>query len=166
MTEIILTQGQVALVDDHHADLASQRWLPLQPGRSIYATRSGHRDDGSRMTVYLHRAVMERKLGRQLLSTEQVDHRNRNTLDCREENLRLASNRQNARNRSKYRNNKSGYKGVSWDKGAGRWCARIKTAEKYLRLGLFDDPKLAAFAYNLAAVQHHGEFAKLNEDVL
>lgn len=37
------------------------------------------------------------------------------------------------------RNNTSGYKGVSWDKGRSRWLARIKFQKKNIHLGRYKD---------------------------
>jgi len=48
------------------------------------------------------------------------------------------------------RNNKSGYRGVSWHKnphGGGRWVAVIYFQGKRYRLGFFDTPEEASKAY-------------------
>lgn len=53
------------------------------------------------------------------------------------------------------------YKGVS--KGSGKnYRARIKIDGKELRLGTFSDPIDAARAYDRAAKEFFGEFARLN----
>lgn len=61
------------------------------------------------------------------------------------------------------KNNTSGFKGVSWNRGMKKWSAQIQFERKNVRLGFFVDSKEAARAYNRAAKQYHGEFAKLNK---
>lgn len=94
----------------------------------------------------------------------EVDHINGNRLDNRRENLRLCNSSQNKCNRGPRKDNKSGYKGVSWHGQRQKWTVRIKTPYgKYLSLGLYDDKKEAAMAYNKASVEYHGEFAFINK---
>lgn len=52
------------------------------------------------------------------------------------------------------------YKGVTHIKWG--WQAQIRTKGRFMYLGLFDTPKLAARAYDEAAKKHHGVKAKLN----
>ena len=71
---------------------------------------------------------------------------------------------QNSRNQKiRRKNNTSGFKGVYWHKARKKWRVQITVDGKNMHLGSFDDKKDAAQAYNDAAVQYHGEFAKLNE---
>ena len=44
--------------------------------------------------------------------------------------------------------NKSGFRGVCWDKKRNKWRANIKIMGKQIHLGRFPTPKLAAQAYN------------------
>ena len=92
-----------------------------------------------------------------------IDHIDGNPLNNRRANLRLASTSQNGMNRGKQANNTSGFKGVLFDKRAGRWMARICVNRKVKHVGYFHDAHSAALAYNEAATHHHGVFAKLNE---
>ena len=61
----------------------------------------------------------------ELLGCKNYDHANRNTLDNRRENLRPATLENNAQNRTKQRNNTSGFIGVCWNKNDQLWVARI-----------------------------------------
>ena len=94
-----------------------------------------------------------------------VDHENGNGLDNRRTNLRIATTSQNNRNTALRSTNSSGYKGVSWNNENQRWKAQIQTDGTKTFLGYFDDLLDAAQAYNDAALEQHGEFARLNEYV-
>ena len=91
-----------------------------------------------------------------------VDHINRNKLDNRRCNLRVASNSQNCRNREKGKNNTSGYKGVSYKKKNKKFAARITVDGRMHNLGLFKTAEEASLVYNAAAVRFHKDFACLN----
>jgi hypothetical protein len=84
--------------------------------------------------------------------TDQIDHINGVRNDNRFENLRKATNLQNAHNR-KYTRNKSGFQGVR--KENSKWLAEIKVDYKPVRLGLFNTPEEAHAAYCEAKKRHH-----------
>jgi hypothetical protein len=88
------------------------------------------------------------------------DHRNGNVCDNRRENLRLASEAQNSRNRRKISSARHRFKGV-WKK-ANHWEAYICIDGKRTYLGCFATEQEAAEAYDRAARQHYGEFACVN----
>jgi hypothetical protein len=90
-----------------------------------------------------------------------IDHINRNGLDNRRANLRLATVAQNAWN-SKKRKSRSGYKGVCYDKAKRRWRAAIVNHGRRIHLGYFEDKIEAAKAYDAAAKKYCGHFALLN----
>lgn len=93
----------------------------------------------------------------------QADHINQNTLDNRRSNLRIATNAENSRNRRRQRNNRSGYRRVSYYCRAKRWQAYISVDERRrVWLGYFDTPEKAAQAYDFAAITLHGDFAQTN----
>jgi hypothetical protein len=82
-------------------------------------------------------------------------------------NLRLATGSENQAN-SKKRNNivnkqcSSKFKGVHWHKKTQKWRAQIQNQHKKMHLGVFANETEAAVAYNKAATEYFGEFAKLN----
>lgn len=93
--------------------------------------------------------------------SKQIDHRDLDGLNNRFKNLREASNTENGWNQKKKKTNKSGYKGVHLHKSNGKWIARIRVGGgRRLELGFFDSPEEAGAAYNKAALQYHGDFAR------
>ena len=92
-----------------------------------------------------------------------IDHRNEIRSDNWIDNLRECSKAQNGMNRGPQKNNKSGFKGVSWHKPYSKWVARIRYNDKYSNLGYFEDKVDAAKAYNEAVKKHFPEFGYLNK---
>lgn len=86
----------------------------------------------------------------------EVDHRNGRRDDNRWCNLRAATHSQNQGNYSRQSNNKSGFKGVTLNQG--RWMATC--GGRFF--GRFPTREEAARAYDKAALERYGEFAKLN----
>jgi hypothetical protein len=91
-----------------------------------------------------------------------VDHMDGDTLNNRRSNLRQCSTQQNIQNQTIRSDNSSGFKGVFWDKGLKKWRARIKVNYVGKHLGCFSKKEDAAIAYNNAAVENFGEYARLN----
>lgn len=94
--------------------------------------------------------------------TEHIDHVNGVRNDNRIKNIRVANRFENAQNSTKKKNNSSGYKGVNWDTARNKWRAKIMINGKSTHIGIFDKPEDAAKAYDVAAQQAHGSFARLN----
>jgi hypothetical protein len=150
---IPLTKGRFAIADeaDAHLVLDGGEWSAGQrSGRTWYAAR---KKDAAREPISMHILIAGYK---------GVDHVNRNGLDNRRINLRPATRSQNRVNCPPSRNNTSGYKGVSWNRPARRWVARIGVNGRRIGLGYFADSAEAARAYNRAALEAFGEYAWLN----
>lgn len=107
--------------------------------------------------IYLHRFIV----GIDDPSVH-VDHINGNALDNRRENLRLATQAENSRNRRPVAGSSSSFLGVTWHKNLGKWQASLKTENKSHYLGVFEDEEDAARAYDEAARKFFGDFAHLN----
>lgn len=90
---------------------------------------------------------------------EKLDHINGDKDDNRIVNLRIADKYQNAQNSKLKLSNKSGYKGVS--KCGKRWKAAIQSNGNIHNLGIYDTPDEAYEAYCKAAIELHGEFARI-----
>lgn len=158
MTRIPLTRGYYAIVDDKFAErvLVAGRWQ-YHHG---YADREFTVEPGRYITIGMHRYICQ--LAGYAIDDNDVDHRNRDKLDNRLGNLRIASKAANQHNVGLRRDNASGFKGVSFERESGRWRACIMVAGKLISLGRFHSPEEAAKAYNKAAKKHFGRFAWLN----
>lgn len=160
MKEIALTRGKVAIVDDDDFKrLGQYKWCAFPAYGNWYAGRSIRSNIKNRKQefVLMHRIIMNAEKGMQ------VDHKNGNGLDNRRCNIRFCSKTENQRNKRILKSNTSGYKGVYLDKRTGKWYAQINVCYKKRRLGLFDTKECAALAYNNAAKELFGEFARLND---
>lgn len=151
---IELTQNKYAVVDDEDYDrLRGLKWHYHSSG---YAVHGGNHYRKISKT-YMHRLIINAP------KNMEVDHINGDGLDNRKENLRIVTKAENAMNRSRSsKNNHSGFKGVSFYKRLNKWQAYINKDRKFIFLGYFDAKIEAAKAYDTAAKQYFGEFAKLN----
>jgi hypothetical protein len=157
MTEhitISVHPGMKVLIDAADADLvASYCWYAFRVRRVWYVASD---DKGYR--IYLHRLLMNAPEGME------VDHINGDGLDNRRCNLRVCTHEQNLANqRHQLRATYSPYKGVTWCKRTKRWRAQIKAHQQHVNLGTFTNERDAAIAYNRAAREAWGEYARLND---
>lgn len=149
-----LTRGMVALIDPEAASLVCDwNWRAINCGGKFYAGRTISAGGGKETVQYLHRYLAEAQPG------FHVDHINGDTLDNRQENLRIATAAQNLRNKRKSHSNQSGFKGVTFERTTGKWRARIEHKGTTHSLGLFTTREEAHAAYMSAAQRLFGEFA-------
>jgi hypothetical protein len=148
---IPLTSGKVAFVSNHRfEELSRFMWFAHQNGGIWYAVRNLPGPGQKRIRMH-----------QQILGFNGGDHRDGNGLNCCDYNIRAASQRQNSENQRK-RAGSSRYKGVSWHRCGGKWRAYIVVNYHQINLGLFGDEEGAARAYDAAAIEYFGEFARLN----
>jgi AP2 domain/HNH endonuclease len=156
MMQIPLTQGKYALVDLADFDeLSKSKWHFNAQG---YAARNVVKSDGKRAPVTMHRMILDAQKG------IHVDHINGNRLDNRRVNLRLCTSGENLMNTNgQTRRVYSKFKGVTWDKNRKKWIAQIQAYGEHKMLGRFGSEEQAAAAYDNAAKNMHGAFARINQ---
>jgi hypothetical protein len=139
--------GYEFIVDDTTMiSLLNRQWRRSNNGYIVsvsYIKGSGRKNQKNNC-VYLHRVLTQACPG------QVVDHKNRNKLDNRLDNLRLCTQKENAQNSKDLINNTSGYKGVSWHKSAKKWEANIHIDNKKMYLGVYEDIEDANKARNNA----------------
>ncbi|MCI0659647.1 MAG: HNH endonuclease [Acidobacteria bacterium] len=155
MKVLMSTNGYLIMVSDEDFEWANNfKWHADKGGVRGY-TRYARRHLGKRRYAYMHNEIRD---GRG------VDHKNGDGLDNRRENLRFATISQNLANRRKRRGAVSSrHKGVYLKKASGKFAAHIRVNRRAIHLGYFTSESEAAKAYNAAAREHFGEYARLNE---
>ena len=144
----ILPNGKSFVFDKIDFQFVSKHKWSIEDNGYVHSSYNGahHR---------LHQALMKPYTG-------VVDHINGDRTDNRRCNLRIATNKENARNQRIGKRNTSGYKGVSYDRRHQKYAASICVDGKTKFLGYFLDPVKAAIAYDKAAALYFGKFAKPN----
>ena len=137
---IPLTKGKFAKVDNEDFERVRDHFWNYNEGRAL--GKSG----------LMHRFIMN------CPSDKIVDHINHDALDNRKINLRIGS-RQNNNVNTRSRGGSSKYKGVSFATDGSKWISRLKHKDKTYRLGRFTNEEDAGRAYDLKAVEIHGEWA-------
>jgi hypothetical protein len=149
-----LTNGHEAVISAQDAHLVEGvSWSISRSKHTLYARRTAPRSQGKK-TILMHRVITDAK------AEFDVDHIDRNGLNNRRENLRVATKSQNACNRAPKPGTASGFKGVFFHKISGQWRACITVNRRKRHLGLFDTPLEAHEAYCREAAKAHGEFAR------
>lgn len=119
MKYIPLSKGQFVIVNDEDFDLLSKyKWHVLKSKRShSYIANTSIYKVGN---LKMHRLILgltDPKI--------KVDHKDRNGLNSTRENLRIATNQQNNRNKSEKRNRKQKYIGARGFKHSKKFAPYI-----------------------------------------
>lgn len=135
--------GDILVDDEFKYILKKYKW---------YSKKEGHlraKIDGK--FIYLHHFILN--------TTELVDHIDRNPLNNKKCNLRLATKSQNAMNSKIRIDNKTGIKGVSYNKEKRKYEGYITINQKRIKLGYFKELKEAALKRADAEIKYFKEFA-------
>ena len=150
-----LTQEVLRSILRHDPKTGRFHWRQSRPGVRKDSVAGSIDDKGyrviriNRVLYKAHRLVWLYYHG---TSPEIIDHINHDREDNRLENLRAATISENNANTDLRSDNSTGFKGVSYHKGSGRYIAKLcgKT------LGYFRSPEEAARKYTEAATEKFG----------
>ena len=152
---VSLSHGLSAIIDAADIDKVSGfRWYVTgrDKGRKRgYAARAG----ANGKHIFMHHIICPVRDG------FIVDHKDRDTLNNRADNLREATHAGNAVNKTPSKK-RAGYVGVSYYPKTDRWTASVGHKMKRIHVGYFSTAREAALARDAAALALHGEFAFVN----
>ena len=109
---------------------------------------------GKNSKIAIHQLIMDTYLKDVI-----IDHINKNKIDNRKNNLRIASNRDNSINSSLRSDNTSGITGVSLIKRSGMFLSYYHKDGNMIRIGRFKNKTDAIVARLNAELEYYGEFA-------
>lgn len=160
MFEKKLKRGTVLLDDDDAMRITSLGCLNIRKDLCVLVKEYiGWSNGKSRFKAhYVSRVVMKAPKG------VEVDHVNRNRLDNRKCNLRIATRTQNEVNKGKRSGSKNKMKGVQHvpRNRKNPWMATVSINNRAKHLGYFPSEIAAARAYNEAVRKIHGDYAYTN----
>lgn len=167
---VVITQEYLKSILDYDESTGEFYWKKRLDKRVQWNARYPGKKAGclSNTTGYIQIAINDRLYRAHRLAWQyvygiipnEIDHINLNKIDNRINNLRECDSTQNKCNFKMHKDNKSGYKGVSYSKLHKKWITQIVVRKKHYHIGLFDCPKDAHLAYCQAAKKYHGEFAR------
>lgn len=163
----MITAEEVRRVLDYDAGTGRLTWRVTLSNRAVAGRTPTALDSHGYMVVRIHGKLYRQHRIAWLHATgrwapNDIDHINGVRTDNSLANLREATRSQNLRNARVSGANKSGVKGVCWCNTNKRWLATIRVDGKARYLGIFRDKEAAAAAYQAAALQHHGQFARID----
>lgn len=131
--EIVLTQGQITLVDEEDYEYLMQwNWCPLVTPQTIYALKSVSSKYNT--TASMHRVIGARMGFNPDLMTHHKDHHGLNNQRCNLKEATAVLNSQDALIRV---DNVTGVRGVNFHSKENKWSARIQIGNQRLSLGSF-----------------------------
>jgi len=159
MKLIPITKGLFVQVDDSDFEWLSQwKWQASSGKTNIYAQRCVRGKNGKATIISMHRVILG-------LTDKNVwcDHKDGDGLNNQRENLRQCTRSENNRNHRSMVGLSSRFTGVYFNLKSKKWRANIGFSGGQKYLGSFVSEESAAAAYNFAAKNIFGEFARFNE---
>ena len=168
MKYIELTKGYVAIVsDEDYENLSQFKWYASKSINSSrnthYACRKRRKDEMPEGTwkknlhVAMHREIMKPP------PNKDIDHIDGNGLNNQRSNLRIVNKTQNMQNARRRLTNKSGCRGVSYDRTTSnknkKWRAWIQVNGRFIGLGRYAEIEDAIKARKQAEKKYFGEYS-------
>lgn len=165
-----MTQDELHQICNYDCNTGLLTWVTTRNAKAVKGSQVGcHDKNGYLVTMinkknyFVHRLIWLYVHGE---FPKTIDHINGIKNDNRLSNLRNCTISDNAKNKSLFANNKTGYKGVSWCNRSNKYQATCKVNGKKKWLGYFHNVLDAANAYQTYAKQNHAEFYRPPKDLI
>jgi hypothetical protein len=142
----------IVFSSEHLDEVRRFKWTINSKGYCISTTKFDQR------VIFLHRLVT--KCPEDLV----VDHINHDTFNNVDDNLRICTDRENSFNKGIRKDNKCGYRGVSFHKASCKWRCELRVDGKKKWIGLYNTPEEAYQARLKAEKEYFGEFRYLEKE--
>jgi len=137
MKKIKLTQGKYALIDNEDYDRINQyKWFTRKDGQNFYAVKKLYILNGKRRNVSMHQIIMGNTP-----KNKEIDHIDRNGLNNQKKNLRFVTHQENMVNQRVRTTNKTGFRGIDYNKQHQKYRVRIMLNGKSIFMGYFKNLK-------------------------
>lgn len=150
---VIKVKNHNILLDEEDYSFISRFKWHIKKDKNTYYAYTNIYIANKNTSVSIHRLLTQ-------LRNCTIDHKNRNGLDNRKENLRFCTAKQNSYNR--VRKNKFGFRGVYLPKRSKTFYFQIQKDGKKIHSGGYKTAKDAAIAYDKINRELHGEFGIRN----
>ena len=104
-----------------------------------YSNCYGYKNIGLENQEYMYHRVLWVMHHGSIPRDRQIDHIDQNPQNNHISNLRIVTDAENKLNLPMRKTNKSGHRGVHWDKNRKKWFAQIQRNKKTTALGRFDN---------------------------
>lgn len=159
MTEEILSHERLTSILVYESESGMFTWKDSRKMNRVKGVAGSLKPECYRFIKIDGRSYSEHRLAwfyvYKVFPPNQVDHINRIRHDNRIVNLRLVTKSENSENTLLNPNNKSGFRGVSWNKALKKWNAKIGHKNKKFHLGYFNEISDAILVYKKAASVLH-----------
>lgn len=166
-----LTQDHLKSLVTYYPDTGAFIWLSRTNTKRTWNTKHAGKPAGCIVEGYVsiginNKNYLAHRLAWLYMTGEWpaslIDHRDRNGLNNKWDNLRIGDKSLNSANRPKQKNNTSGLKGAFWDKKKKKWLAKIGFNMKSIYLGRYDTAEEAHAVYVEAAKKYFGEYSRID----
>lgn len=145
---------------EYEPDTGAFRWKVARRAKAKAGSIAGTVTDKGYIHIYFNKACLKAHRlvflfveGEHLSPNVEIDHINGDRTDNSLANLRKCTRQQNQQNLPMFKNNKTGFLGVIFDRGVYR--AKLSSHGRIFRAGPFATPEEAAQAYLDMKMKHH-----------
>ena len=162
----MLSQDRLKELLEYDANTGDFVWLKSTSRR----VKVGEKACKSNIRGYFYISIDKKRYGAHRLAwlyeygsfpKHNIDHIDGNPSNNKISNLREATQEQNLFNTKRFKTNTSGYKGVHFHKGTGKWRAVASVNNYPKHIGLFQTAEDASVAYTNWCIINRGEFARI-----